>query len=191
MNWETILFIGDSITNGARSYLSFPEYTGNFLEESTGKSWNIINVSKNGLTVNELNKLVSSSYSSLKAADASLVVILIGTNDAKEITEVNDLRIAYNQLLIKAKLLAQNKTVLVIKIPPFQKGVMLPYNFGMNKTVNEYNITIDELVLKHNVDCIATECVETDFYDGVHLNKEGARRIGKQIAGFILTKRGI
>ena len=191
MNWETILFVGDSITNGARSYLSFAEYTGDMLESNTGKSWNIMNFSSNGITVNDLNKLVTQDFRALSSCNASLVVVLIGTNDAKENTDVNDFKIAYNQLLIKAKLLSQSKNVLVVKLPKFQKGIMLPYQFSMNEQIEMYNGIISELVKKHNIFSIDINCGSEHFFDGVHLNKEGALHFAKDITKLILSKRGI
>jgi len=191
MNWETILFIGDSITNGARSYLSFAEYAGDILEKSTGKSWNIMNFSSNGITVNELNKLVTQNFAALSSSDSSLVVVLIGTNDAKQHTNEKDFEIAYNQLLTKAKLLSQNKNVLVIKLPQFQKGVMLPYQLSMNDQIEKYNHIISELVKKHNAFFADIKCGPEHFFDGVHLNKEGALHFASGITELILSKRGI
>ncbi len=190
MNWETILFIGDSITNGARSYLSFAEYAGDMLEKSTGKSWNIMNFSSNGITVNDLNKLVTQDFGSLSSANASLVVVLIGTNDAKAHTDEGDFKIAFNQLLIKAKLLSQNKNVLVVKLPKFQKGIMLPYQLSMNDQIEKYNGIISELVEKHSTFFADINSGPEHFFDGVHLNKEGALHFANGITELILSKRG-
>ncbi|MBK7668359.1 MAG: SGNH/GDSL hydrolase family protein [Sphingobacteriaceae bacterium] len=191
MNWETILFIGDSITNGARSYLSFAEYTGDMLEKTTGKTWNIMNFSCNGITANDLNKLVTEDFGALSACNSSLVVVLIGTNDAKEQTNEVDFRIAYNQLLTKAKLLSQNKNVLVVKLPQFQKGIMLPYQLSMNTSIEKYNQIISELVEKHKVFFVEIDCGPEHFFDGVHLNREGALHFASGITELILSKRGI
>lgn len=150
-----------------------------------------MNFSSNGITVNELNKLVTQNFAALSACNSSLVVVLIGTNDAKEHTNEEDFKIAYNQLLIKAKLLAQNKNVLVIKLPQFQKGIMLPYQLSMNEYVDRYNETISELVKKHNTFFTEIKCGPEHFFDGVHLNKAGALHFATGISELILSKRGI
>lgn len=191
MNWETILFIGDSITNGARSYLSFPEYAGDILEKKTGKFWNIINLSKNGITVAELNKLVAENNASLTSGNVSLAVILIGTNDAKARTDEDDFRIAFNQLVIKAKLLSQNKNVAVLKLPLFQNGIMLPYELEMNEQIKRYNLIIGELAKKHQLLLLDPNYTTEHFFDGVHLNKAGAKHFAAQLSELILSKRGI
>ena len=191
MNWETLLFLGDSITNGARSYLSFPEYAGNFLQVKTDKLWNIINLSENGITTIDLLRLTSRNYSSLQSENPALTIILIGTNDAKKNTAEKEFTIAYNQLIIKAKLLSQNKQVLLVKIPLLQKGIMLPYETEMNKNITGYNLIIDQLAAIHKCPVLEMKYSETDFYDGVHLNTEGAESFGTQLSEFILNKRGL
>ncbi len=150
-----------------------------------------MNFSSNGITVNELNKLVTQNFAALSSCNSSLAVVLIGTNDAKEHTNENDFRIAYNQLLTKAKLLSQNKNVLVVKLPQFQKGVMLPYQLSMNEQIEKYNQIISELVKKHNTFFVDINCGPEHFFDGVHLNKEGALYFASGITELILSKRGI
>ncbi len=83
MNWETYISIGDSITKGARTYLSYPERTVYGLKQKLNKDWNLINISENGFTVIDILRYIDKHYSNISNQQAGLTTILIGTNDAK------------------------------------------------------------------------------------------------------------
>jgi hypothetical protein len=68
---------------------------------------------------------------------------------------------------------------------------MYPYNFGLNKNVNEYNNLIDSMSAKHNLRVFKFNISEDDLFDGVHLNEQGSRNTGNQLADFILADKGI
>ena len=132
MNWETFLSIGDSITKGARTYLSYPEKTGYLLKHKLGKHWNVINISENGWKVIDILKLLDKNLHNLTVQKPGITTIMIGTNDAKDSTNKSDFRIAYEQLVFKSMIISQKKNVILIKIPRFPKGIMYPYNYKMN-----------------------------------------------------------
>ena len=190
MNWETILFLGDSITVGARTYLGFPEYAGSILELKLQKSWNILNHSKNGQTTIELARSIDGKFLAFTAQKPLLVVVLIGTNDIKQHTTVDEYRIALNQVVIKAKLVSENSNVLLLNIPLFPKGIMYPYSIEMNDSIKGYNEVIKELAVHHRVKTLTVSYNDSHFSDGVHLNVIGCKHVAESIANFVLSERG-
>jgi len=191
MNWETLMCFGDSITIGARSYCGYPEYTANFLENEIGNNWNVINHSVSGYTAIDLHRYISSHFSNLSSFTPSIVTVLIGTNDIKNDTSAENFEIAYNQILIKSKLIAMKSNVVLIKIPHLPKKVMYPYNYSMNEKIILFNELIESISKKHNVRTMDFNITETDLFDGVHLNEEGSKNTGRQLADFILKDKGI
>lgn len=191
MNWESILFLGDSLSFGARSYLGFPEYSGDMLSKKLSKDWNIINHATNGFRAIDLARSISNNYSVLASNNPLMSVILIGTNDAKTGTSNEEYRIAMEQIIIKAKLLTLNRNVLIIHIPELVSGVSYPYNVKMNEAIREYNQIINKLAKKHQVNFLSVSLEDKHFYDGVHFNKEGTILFAEHIVNYILKERGI
>jgi lysophospholipase L1-like esterase len=191
MNWETYIAFGDSITIGARTYLGYPELVGNMLSVQLSKQWNVINHSVSGFKTIDLARYIDSHFSSLKEQNASITSILIGTNDIKEQTQVEDFRIALNQVILKTKLLTINKNVVIFAIPEFHKGIMYPYSIAMNATISTFNETIRELAQQHGIRMVELSHSEQDFLDGVHLNRSGIEHFSTQISKYILKDKGI
>lgn len=191
MNWETYIALGDSITIGARTYLGYPEFTGAILEDTLSKDWNVINCAVSGFTAIDLARYIDNNYSNLVQHKSSITTILIGTNDLKSGTSLNDYEIALSQIIVKSKILTQNSNVVILKIPELQEGIMYPYNIEMNAKVAELNKSIENLAKKHNVKTLSLNVKKEDFFDGVHLNNTGVKNIGYQVSSFILSERGI
>jgi lysophospholipase L1-like esterase len=191
MNWETLICFGDSITAGARSYLGYPEYTGSMLSGALKKEWNIINYSANGLTTIGLVRSVNEKFYSLKSFDASMISVLIGTNDLKEKITETEFEIAYSQLIIKLKLICKDNHILLIKIPKLPAGVMYPYHFNMNEKIPRFNKVIESIANKHHLKLFEFDVSEEHFFDGVHLNETGSKIWGAQLAKFILQDKGL
>jgi lysophospholipase L1-like esterase len=191
MNWETYIAFGDSITIGARTYLGYPELVGNKLSKKLKKQWNVINHSISGFKAIDLSRYIDSHFSTLKEHSASIASILIGTNDIKEKTSVEDFKIALNQIIIKTKLLTANKNVVIFSIPEFHKGIMYPYSIEMNKTILVFNQAINQLAKDHDLRVLELHHTKEDFLDGVHLNRSGIENFSNQICRYILKDKGI
>jgi lysophospholipase L1-like esterase len=191
MNWETYIAFGDSITIGARTYLGYPELVGNQLSNHLSKQWNVVNHSVSGFKAIDLARYIDQHFLTLKEHKASVSTILIGTNDIKEKTSLEDFKISLNQVILKVKLLTTNRNVILFLIPEFHKGIMYPYSIEMNKEVANFNLTIRELVKKNDIRLLELNHNEQDFVDGVHLNKLGIGNISNQIASYILKDKGI
>lgn len=191
MNWETYIAIGDSITKGARTYLSYPEVAASILKTKLDKHWDLINISENGLTTIEILRKLDAYHSHLHLKCPGVTSVLIGTNDIKNETEISDFCIAYELLICKIKLFTQRDNVIVIRIPNFPKGVMFPYNYQMNELVNRFNIQIERIAKEHSLDILNFKLEDEDFYDGIHLNKTGVNKCGEQLAQHILRYKGV
>jgi len=191
MNWETILFFGDSLTVGARGYLGFPEYVGDILAKRLSKEWNIINNATNGFRAIDLARSISNNYAGLTAQNPLVSVILIGTNDAKSGTNNDEYRIAVEQIIIKAKLLTLNENVLLLSIPELAAGVAYPYNQEMNNAIYAYNDILVKLASKHKTGLLSIPTKDEHYFDGVHFNREGTIFFAQSIAHKILKDRGL
>lgn len=191
MNWETYLAFGDSITIGARTYLGYPELVGKKLSDSLHKQWNVINHAVSGYTAMDLARYIDLHFSTLQSHRASLSTILIGTNDIKAKTPLEDYLTALNQVVLKAKLLTVNQNVILFSIPTFHKGIMYPYSIEMNQMIEVYNAAIQELASTQNLRVLTLNHAEEDFLDGVHLNRTGIDHFSSQISNFILKDKGI
>lgn len=189
MNWETLLSIGDSITYGARSYAGYPEYAGAELSKYLSKDWNIINESVSGYKTIDISRLISKDFNNLKSQAPSIITIMSGTNDVKNGIEPETFSIAYSQLISKAKILTPN--VILLNLPYFTKGIMYPYNFSMNDLIKIYNEKIENLAKKHGVRFYKLSYSEDYFFDGVHLNEYGCKKIGTELSNLILADKGI
>lgn len=189
MNWETILCLGDSITIGSRSYMGYPEYCGNYLKKKTKKEWNVINCSVAGFKVIDLIRHIDLNWLNIKGSSPLLASIMIGTNDLKSGTSIEDFKIAFDLLVLKAKLLVGSKHIVLNKIPTLQKGVMLPYNSGMNKTAILYNNFIEEFAQQEGLILNTMPESEDLFLDGVHLNAKGSKEWGVNLGNLILELR--
>lgn len=191
MNWETYISIGDSITLGARTYMSYPEKIAHSLKQVLKKDWNIINISENGYRVIDILRLIDRSYGNIVTQLSGITTILIGTNDAKDKTNVIDFRIAYNLLVLKAKLFTQKGNVILIKIPKFPVGIMYPYNYKMNDLIDNFNSIIHETGEEHGIRIFEFILEKDDFFDGVHLSEQGVDNCASQLLEFILHDKGM
>ena len=191
MNWETILSLGDSITIGARSYIGYPEFCGNHLNNLTNKNWNIINHAVSGFTTIDLARLVDKDFAMLSIAKPDVATLLIGTNDLKKGTSISNFKIAYELLLLKIKLITNHNNIILIKIPLLQEGVMLPYKIKMNDKVKYYNEVIQEISKREGLLLHDFSSKPEFFFDGVHLNETGSENWGLQLAQIIHKMRSL
>jgi lysophospholipase L1-like esterase len=132
---------------------------------------------------------VDKNWEHLRESKPQLVSIMIGTNDLKSGTTIRDFEIAFSLLVLKARLLVGTKHIVLNKIPLLHKGVMLPYNSGMNETVHDYNNLIDRLAKREGLHLNTMPQAMNFFIDGVHLNNDGSRKWGETLANLILDLR--
>ena len=191
MNWETLLCWGDSITIGSRSYLCYPEYAAQSLATATDRQWHAITHAVCGYTACDLNRSLAPELGKMQVLKPGLLTIMIGTNDLKSPTAIEPFKIAYTQLLIKARLICSPSQILLFEIPELRTGVMYPYLVSMNETVKKYNSAIKELADQFGVRTISADLDDHHLFDGVHLNEAGSEHVGAQLSAKVLDDRGL
>ncbi len=191
MNWETLLCFGDSITFGARSYLAYPEICGDILMRKLEKKWNVINHAVNGYTVIDLLRSLNPVLEQYRNSFPGLITVMIGTNDIKQKVDVHDFEIAYQQLIVKLRLMAVGNHIMLLKIPRFAGKVFYPYNFGMNEQIGIFNQCIERMANENGLRFFEFHLEDDDFFDGVHLSPKGCQTAAVQLADVVLRDKGI
>ena len=191
MNWQTLLSLGDSITIGSRSYLGYPEACCAFLRKELDQHWNAVNFATAGYRAIDLARSMDMSQAHLQASRPGVVSLLIGTNDAKNGTSDEAFSAAYEQVLIKSRLIAGHANIIAIHVPLLLPGMLYPYLPRMNDLIDGYNRIISRMVAEHGVRTFALDLGPEHFFDGVHLNDHGAQEAGRQLGGFILNDKRI
>lgn len=189
MIWKTILSLGDNITIGSRTYLSYPDICGNLLRLKTNEEWNVINFAQADLTTVALHRQMPGQFLKPDHVVPDLITIMIGTNDARTMVAPDDFAIAYRQVLTKASILSPQSTIVAIPIPPVHKGVRLPYFYSMNQMIQQYNRIIQEQTASLGLPSLLPPTAAQHFADGVHFSKKGNFIMGSQIAEFLLSKK--
>lgn len=191
MNFNIVLCIGDSITNGARDdkKSTYPLEMETILENSVGGMWICLNEGINGETTCDI---VKRFYSLLKKyPEAQEVCFFEGVNDSKDNknTPVDTFKKNLEHC-IKASIVRQKK--LFVGTIPYQKGILAPsYNKATNERVNLYNKEINRLCEKYSLPKVElSDLDETLYSDGIHLNNKGHIEIAKRFAQAILKERG-
>jgi len=153
-----------------------------------GNSWHVINHATCGFTAIDLARSIDTEFTNFQSMTPGIVTIMIGTNDTKGPTSLEDFKIAYEQVIIKAKLIAVGGNVVLMEIPPIYKNALYPYS--VKNEISKYNKAISVLAQKYNCRVLKPDYREKDFFDGVHLNDKGSKHIGKELANFILRDKG-
>jgi lysophospholipase L1-like esterase len=136
-------------------------------------------------------KLDEVTFDELRAERPDVVILMIGTNDAKESQLVPDaFRIRYSVLLDRS--LAESRTRLLAATIP-------PHRFGRGAKVREaINRIIRQEVDKRAAQGKAVRLVDVytllddraDFVDGLHMNDAGYDKVGNAFADALLEMLG-
>ena len=118
-----------------------------------------------------------------------VINILIGTNDLKSPTSLEDFEIAYKALVVKVRAAHPNALLVLNEIPRLLPGVMLPYSTSMNDLVVAFNTIINKMAKTMGVEVLKYNLENDLMFDGVHLNSKGSKFIGQLLAQQILSKR--
>ena len=191
MNWESLLCMGDSITRGARTYLGYPEVASHLLGRATPVAWTSWNFAWNGYRAIDLLRAIDEHRAAIAQFNPSLCTIMIGTNDAKDGVRAEDYALVMEQVVTKARLLTQNRHVMLLGVPPLSAGMSLPYNAAMNEHIEAYNTALRQLAVQTRCSFLEIACTEQDLIDGVHLSDVGVRSFATQLRDRILLDRGL
>ena len=180
MIYGIIICFGDSLTYGSRDEygLSFPNKIGMML--GTKQLWTSINLGVPGETTADM---LRRSYREVKLyPEAKEIILLAGTNDAKDNVPIEVFKENYMSIIKDFIILGKRVYVCTI---PLKKGFGSPgYLKNINNLIKEYNKFIRDFSPKQIL--IELEDLPKEYFiDGIHFNHKGnievARRIVEKI----------
>jgi acyl-CoA thioesterase-1 len=171
--------IGDSITKLS----TYP----NNLQNMLGASYNVREFGVSGSTVlsNSYNPYIDqNAFQRAKEFLPTIVVILLGTNDAREDTyqSIENFVADYEQLVHEVQALESNPKIFLVKPPPiFDNELDLSNANLLEGVIPSIEQVANELDLT-TIDVYTPLANHPEyFFDGVHPNNEGARLIASEI----------
>ena len=169
MNYQNILCYGDSQTNGARTYTSWPHYLALEMEKRDGKRWNVIERAVSGYSAKDLLKMIQMD----NVPDCWQACVMIGTNDAKLRTSPK----TFEQYIHRIDTALHVKGIrhVFAKIPPFyRRGGDLPYD----KTSEMYRTMLNLRIKGIDMGTLR----DYHYEDVVHFNDKGNQAVAKLFA---------
>jgi lysophospholipase L1-like esterase len=171
--------IGDSLTEKS----GYPEN----LQAMLGINYWVRNFGVSGSAVvlnSERPYMNQSAFRNAKAFQPSIVIIMLGTNDAHEKANesIGDFSLAYEKLIDEFEALEGNQQILLVKPPP-----IFDNDLGLNNTKLEQDVipSIEQAANALSlpvIDAHATLIQHPEYFgDGVHLTNEGAMLLTSEI----------
>lgn len=174
MNWVRMLFLGDSLTTGAREPygMSWPYYLAHAAMADQVAVLPVVEAGNHWRSA----ELLRAALPVMQRCEAKEAFILIGTNDAKdEGTLPSELSAANVRLLVAwCQVLEIRPYVLTVPLPA---GFGSPgYTAGVVERVRAINRALRAAALPHLVEC--EDLRET--VDGIHLGAAAAREVARR-----------
>ena len=187
--YGSIICLGDSLTAGSRDELwrGYPVELELLLWKHYKQNWNCVNAGIAGETSIDVYKR---SYQVLRSyPEASDVVLLVGTNDAKVQIETPPERYEEHVEAILRCATRWDKVSYLCLIPDL-RGFGAP-DYCSQELINLYNIRLQALAKRWGEDrLVDLRRMPSEYYaDGVHMNNAGYKEIAKRIAGVIKRNR--
>ena len=178
--------IGDSITEGS----GYPEN----LQEMLGSNYRVGNFGVSGSTVLSKSNIPYASqpeFVKAKAFQPSIIIIMLGTNDAHEETyqSIEDFSVNYKKLISEYQELNSNPEIWLVKPPPIFRNNLNLHNTNLEQgIIPRIEQVADELNLPLiDINMLLSEYPE-HFGDGVHPNNNGAMLIASEIFDVIISE---
>ena len=171
MSWCRMLFLGDSLTSGARNPhgLSWPYYLAHRAAADAYVILPVVDAAPGGTSAD----LVRRALPSIEQSTAKEAFILIGTNDAKHPVPP-DVYVRNVELVTKwCSVFGIRPYVLTIPRPC---GFGSPgYDAGVVGVIQQYNEKLRGRGFEHIIECSGV----SDTVDGIHLSVEGAEEVAR------------
>jgi len=187
-----IVCLGDSITSGfmlpAPATSSFPSQ----LEKMSANKWKIVNAGLTGATVlKEGNIPIWSSdvFSLIKKTEPDVVVLMLGTNDTKDINwpYISSFIANYRAIIQQIRELPGPPEVLLCSIPPVEGFNRLGISAERVAELTRQVEKIAKATKTHYVDVSSPLAGKPQlFLDGLHPNKQGAKVIAKLLMNSLI-----
>ena len=174
MNWVRVLFLGDSLTAGARDPwgMAWPYYMAQLALEDGVVILPIVEARDGART----SDLVRTAFGAIESAGAKEAFVLIGTNDAKEEAMLPVEQSVANLRLVLAWCAVQGVRAYPLTVP-LHSGFGSPgYTVAVVERIKAFNAALRALALPRLVDC--EDIRET--VDGVHLSVRAATEIARR-----------
>jgi acyl-CoA thioesterase-1 len=180
-----IVCLGDSITSGfklpAPETSSFPSQ----LEKMSGNKWKITNAGVTGGTAlkkGDISIWTTDVFSSIKKTEPDVVVLMLGTNDTKDINwpHISFFEADYSEIVQQIKELPGHPEVILCSVPPIEGFNHLGISDGRATELTGQVREIAEATETHYVDFTSPLAGKPKlFLDGLHPNEQGAQIIAK------------
>lgn len=180
-----IVCLGDSITSGFKLPV---QATGSFpsqLEKMSGNKWKITNAGVTGATALKKGDIpiwTSHVFSSIKKTKPDVVVLMLGTNDAKDINwpHISSFAADYSEIVKLIKDLPGPPEVFLCSVPPVEGFNRLGISDDRVTELTRQVRKIAEATKTHYVDVTSPLAGKPQlFLDGLHPNQQGAKKISK------------
>lgn len=173
MNYQNIYCFGDSQTNGARTYTSWPHYLALELERRDKKLWNVIERAVSGYTAKDLLKLIQAE----NIRDCSQACVMIGTNDCKNETDPQTFGEYMHRIRVALRVRGISR-IIFAEIPTIHiTGGDYPYT----RESAAHRDTLNRMFLPEVAMDLPTAC----YVDAVHFSDYGNREVAKRFAEVI------
>ncbi|MDH7564824.1 MAG: GDSL-type esterase/lipase family protein [Candidatus Bathyarchaeota archaeon] len=171
--------VGDSITEGS----GYPAH----LQAMLGDSYRVGNFGVSGSTVllnSDTPYMMQPAFQKAKAFQPSIVVIMLGTNDAHEITyqSIENFQASYKKLIAAYQELESKPQIWLVTPPPIFENELSLSEVNLEQGVIPQ---IEQVAAELDLPLIDVNTVLMDypeyFGDGVHPSSEGAMLIASEI----------
>jgi len=184
-NLIRVACVGDSITDGS----GYPVH----LQAMLGDSYMVGNFGVSGSTVlltSDTAYMKQSAFQKAKALRPSIVVIMLGTNDAHEITyqSIENFQASYKKLIAAYQELESKPQIWLVTPPPIFENEL-----GLSETNLKQGVIpqIEQIAKELGLPLIDVNTALTNypeyFGDGVHPSNEGAMLIASEIYQAIVS----
>lgn len=181
--------VGDSITYGS----GYPD----ILQSLLGNHYSVSNFGVNGaaVTLNSSKPYMNLPvFRSAKISQPDIVVIMLGTNDAKpsNYSNINEFIADYETMIHQFQSLQSTPDIYVVEPPPIGNNTL-----GLSNESLVQNVIpgIDQVAENNGLSVINVYSALTNhieyFGDGVHPNQDGAQIIAEQIDQSLLSNGAV
>lgn len=179
MNYQNLVFFGDSLAFGARTYGCFPMRAAALLTESSRYAWRVMNISQNGATARSLWFRVNDG--DIDLSDVYLAAILIGTNDAAHGSPPELFEEYYRQIL-RTLAVRKFKAVFCGTIPPLHCDGHAFFTRDAEARRPQLNAIIKKIVAETSIArLVDLESIDASCcVDPAHLNDHGNERVAQR-----------
>ena len=178
MIWDLIIGLGDSLTSGARDEYrrGYPLELQQMLNEKHKKKFFV--VVNEGIVRQTSSDLLNRAYKTLKSyPESALVLLMIGTNDAKERVPVPIFRKNLKELIQLCILF--KKRVILATLPSIKGTGLFDYPIGSQWYVDQYNEIIKKFLYNYEVAFVDMTPLNKYRIDKVHFDNMGYKAMAE------------